>query len=42
MEIRNVKISDLSPNTGQVEGLPKNPRFIKDERQKKLKQITLN
>jgi hypothetical protein len=36
MEIRNVKISDLSPNTGQVYGLPKNPRFIKDERYKKL------
>jgi hypothetical protein len=36
MEIQSVKISDLSPNTGQVEGLPKNPRFIKDERYKKL------
>jgi len=36
MEIRNVKISDLRLNTGQVEGLPKNPRFIKDERYKKL------
>jgi DNA modification methylase len=36
MEIQSVKISDLSPNTGQVEGLPKNPRFIKEERYKKL------
>ena len=36
MLIQSVKISDLSPNTGQVEGLPKNPRIIKDERYKKL------
>ncbi|CAB4152429.1 hypothetical protein UFOVP615_11 [uncultured Caudovirales phage] len=36
METKSVKISDLSPNTGQVEGLPKNPRIIKDERYKKL------
>lgn len=36
MLIQSVKISDLSPNTGQVEGLPKNPRIIKDERYRKL------
>ena len=36
MLIQSVKISDLSQNTGQVEGLPKNPRIIKDERYRKL------
>ena len=32
MEIRNIKTSLLKSNTGQIEGLPKNPRFIKDEK----------
>lgn len=32
MEIRNIRVQDISPNTGQLEGLPKNPRFIRDER----------
>lgn len=32
MEIKNIRVQDISPNTGQIEGLPKNPRFIRDER----------
>ena len=31
-----IPISQLENNTGQITGLPKNPRFIKDERYKKL------
>ncbi len=33
-----VKISSLKNNTGQVEGLPKNPRILKDEKFEKLKK----
>ncbi len=33
-----VKTSDLKNNTGQIEFLPKNPRFIKSERFDKLKK----
>jgi len=29
---KRIKISDLSFNTGQVPGLPKNPRFIRDQK----------
>lgn len=29
---KNLKVSQLLLNTGQIDGLPKNPRFIKDER----------
>lgn len=36
MEQKLVKISKLHSNNGQVEGLPKNPRFIKDDKFKKL------
>lgn len=36
MKIENIKISLLEPNKGQIEGLPKNPRFIRDERYKAL------
>lgn len=36
METTLVKISTLKHNTGQIEGLPKNPRFIKDEKYEKL------
>lgn len=36
MEQKIVKISKLHSNNGQVEGLPKNPRFIKDDKFKKL------
>lgn len=38
MEVRNIRIKDLSPNDGQIEGLPKNPRFIRDERFEALKK----
>ena len=31
-----LKLSTIEPNKGQIEGLPKNPRFIKDEKFKKL------
>ena len=34
--IQEIKISKLELNKGQVEGLPKNPRFIRDERYKAL------
>ena len=34
--IQEIKISKLEVNKGQVEGLPKNPRFIRDERYKAL------
>lgn len=35
---KKVKVADLHLNSGQVEGLPKNPRFIKDEMFAKLVQ----
>ena len=35
---QNIKISDLVLNNGQVDGLPKNPRFIRSERFEKLKK----
>lgn len=37
-EIKNLKVSQLEVNKGQIEGLPKNPRFIKDDRYKALKK----
>ena len=36
MEIKEIEIKKLKNNTGQIEGLPKNPRFIKDDRFEKL------
>ncbi len=33
-----IKLSDLHLNTGQIKDVPKNPRFIKDERFKALKR----
>ncbi|MDR1913550.1 MAG: ParB N-terminal domain-containing protein [Clostridiales bacterium] len=36
--IQNIKLKDLAPNDGQIEGLPKNPRFIKDSKFEKLKK----
>jgi hypothetical protein len=36
--IQKIKIAELKPNTGQIEGLPANPRFIKDEKFEKLKK----
>jgi hypothetical protein len=38
METKIIGINKLKNNTGQVEGLPKNPRFIKDDRYEKLKK----
>ena len=38
MNTQNIPISKLQCNEGQVEGLPRNPRFIKDERFEKLKK----
>ena len=35
-KIQNIKITQLETNNGQIEGLPKNPRFIKDNRFKAL------
>lgn len=35
-ESKLIKLSKLQCNTGQVPGLPENPRFIKDERFEKL------
>lgn len=35
---KNLKVSDLHLNNGQVKGLPKNPRFIKDSRFQALKK----
>lgn len=33
-----IKITSLHPNTGQIPGVPANPRFIKDDNYEKLKQ----
>lgn len=38
MHSQLIEISKLNLNTGQIEGVPKNPRFIKDEKYKKLLQ----
>lgn len=38
MEIKTIKIKDLQTNDGQIEGLPKNPRQIRDNRYEKLKK----
>ena len=38
MEIKTIKIKDLAMNDGQIEGLPKNPRQIRDHRYEKLKK----
>lgn len=35
---KNIHIRDLEVNKGQIEGLPKNPRFIRDERFEALKK----
>lgn len=38
MQTQLVKIKDLKNNTGQIEGLPKNPRILKDDKFIKLKK----
>lgn len=35
---KNIRISELEVNKGQIEGLPKNPRFIRDTRYEALKK----
>ena len=37
-KITNINVSLLETNKGQIDGLPKNPRFIRDRRFEKLKQ----
>jgi hypothetical protein len=36
VEIKNIPTVEIWPNNGQIHGLPKNPRFIRDERYEKL------
>jgi DNA modification methylase len=38
MHIEKIPLNKIELNTGQIQGLPKNPRFIKDARYKKLLQ----
>lgn len=38
MDAHLIPINQLNPNIGQVKGLPKNPRFIRDAKYKKLLQ----
>jgi DNA modification methylase len=38
MEVRTLKINKVQTNNGQIEGLPKNPRSIRDEKYKTLKK----
>jgi len=42
MQAQNIAISKLKNNTGQVPGLPANPRIIKDARYQKLKQSLID
>lgn len=37
-DLINVHISKLKPNKGQIEGVPQNPRFIRDKRYEALKK----
>lgn len=41
MRIEKIKISKIKSNTGQIKGLPKNPRLIKNEKYDKLKKSIL-
>jgi DNA modification methylase len=38
MKAQLIKVKDLKNNTGQIEGLPKNPRILKDDKFIKLKK----
>lgn len=42
MKSVNIKLSNLYVNEGQIEGLPANPRFIRDEKFQKLKQSLID
>lgn len=36
LETKQIALSDLTDNKGQIDGIPKNPRFIKDYRYERL------
>lgn len=38
MQAKTIRLSDLHLNTGQIKDVPRNPRFIKDERYEALKK----
>ena len=38
MQAKTIRLSDLHINTGQIKDVPKNSRFIKDERYEALKK----
>jgi hypothetical protein len=38
IESKNIDVTLIVPNDGQISGVPKNPRYIKDERYRKLKK----
>ena len=38
MKVQSLAIGQIAPNDGQVEGLPRNPRFIRDEKFEALKR----
>lgn len=40
--IKDIDIKKLELNKGQIEGLPKNPRFIRDDRYKALVKSILD
>lgn len=42
MKLENVFLSKLKNNTGQIPGLPKNPRILKDDKYQKLKQSIID
>lgn len=42
IEVRFIQISDLEYNKGQVEGLPKNPRFVRDSRYELMKKSIID
>ena len=40
--IQEIKLSKIQLNNGQIEGVPKNPRFVKDEKFDKLKKSIID
>ncbi len=42
MQSQNIPLSKIKNNLGQIPGLPKNPRTIKDEKYEKLKQSLID
>lgn len=42
IEVRFLQISDLEYNKGQVEGLPKNPRFVRDVKFEAMKKSIID